>query len=98
MLLINDIDAAVYELISEAANYTEAIEFLPNTCAKTPSPIFARYTLMSCEQQAGESLDVYFQKLRCLSVDCDFQAVSAQAHKEEAIKDAFIGGIISGDI
>ena len=31
-------------------------------------------------------------------MDCDYQAVSAQLHKEEAIRDAFIGGIISNKI
>ena len=51
---------------------------------------------MSCKQQIGESLDVYFHKLRRFSVECDFQAVSAQVHKE-AIRDAFIGSIISSD-
>ena len=97
-LLINHIDAAVYEQISEAAIYNEAIDFLSNTYAKTLSPVFARYTLMSFKQQTGELLDVYFQKLRHLSVDCDFQAVSAQVHKKEAIGDAFIGDIISSYI
>ena len=31
-------------------------------------------------------------------MDCDYQAVSAQLHKEEAIRDAFIGGIFSNEI
>ena len=31
-------------------------------------------------------------------MDCDYQAVSAQLHEEEAIRDAFIGGIISNEI
>ena len=59
------------------------------------NPIFARYELISCKQQPGESLDRYLRKLEQLSMDCDYQAVSAQLHKEEAISDAFIGGIIS---
>ena len=62
------------------------------------NPIFARYELISCKQQSGESLDRYLQKLKQLSMDCDYQAVSAQLHKEEAIRDAFIGGIISNEI
>ena len=62
------------------------------------NPIFARYELISCKQQSGESLDRYLRKLKQLSMDCDYQAVSAQLHKEEAIRDAFIGGIISNEI
>ena len=97
-LLINHIDAAVYELIAEATTYNEALAILTNIYAKTPSPIFARYTLITCKQQAGESLDTYFQKLKRLSVDCNYQAVSAQVRKEEAIRDAFIGGMMSYNI
>ena len=62
------------------------------------NPIFARYELISCKQRSGESLDRYLRKLTQLSMDCDYQAVSAQLHKEEAIRDAFIGGIISNEI
>ena len=97
-LLINHIDAAVYELIAEATTYNEALAILTNIYAKTPSPIFARYTLITCKQQAGESLDTYFQKLKRLSVDCNYQAVSAQVHKEEAIRDVLIGGMMSYNI
>ena len=62
------------------------------------NPIFARYELISCKQRSGESLDRYLRKLTQLSMDCDYQAVSAQLHKEEAIRDAFIAGIISNEI
>ena len=54
--------------------------------------------MITCKQPAGESLDTYFQKLKRLSVDCNYQAVSAQVRKEEAIRDAFIGGMMSYDI
>ena len=52
----------------------------------------------TCNQQVGESLDVYLQKLKRLSTDCNFLAVSAKLHKEEAIRDAFISGILSNEI
>ena len=97
-LLINHIDSAVYELISETETYDTAVELLKATFAKTPSPIFARYVLKSCKQQSGESLDIYLQNLKRLSLDCNFRAVTATVHKEEAIRDAFIGGLISKDI
>ena len=43
------------------------------------NPIFARYELISCKQQSGESLDRYLRKLEQLSMDCDYQAVSAHS-------------------
>ena len=97
-LLINQIDAAVYECISEAGTYNEAIQIVLDTFAKTLSSIFARYALMSCKQLTEESVDIYVQRLKRLSVDCNYQAVSAQVHKEEAIRDAFIEGITSSNI
>jgi len=36
--------------------------------------------------------------LKRLSLDCDFRDVTAQLHKEEAIRDAFIGGLTSNEI
>ena len=96
-LLVNHIDAAVYEIISEAASFEDAVELLSHTYAKSPSPIFARYALMTCKQRTRESLDSYLQKLKRMSIDCDFQAVTALVHKE-AIRDAFIGGLVSNEI
>ena len=42
-LLVNHIDAAVYELIAETTSYENAVTILSNTYARTPSPIFVRY-------------------------------------------------------
>ena len=96
-LLINHIYADVYELIAEATTYNDALAILTDIYAKTPSPNFAPYALITCKQQAGESLGTYFQKLKISSVDCNYQAVSAQVYKE-VIRDAFIGGMTSQDI
>jgi len=70
--------------------FAGAIDLLSNIFAKTPSspsPIFDRYALISCRQHIRESLDTYFQKLKRLSIDFNFQAVSAQVYKEEAIRE-----------
>ena len=68
-------------------------------CRKTVAfPIFARYLLKTCRQQTGQSLDDYFQKLKCLSMDCNFAVLSAIQHKEEAVRDAFISGLALPDI
>ena len=84
-LLINHVDATVYELFSGEPEYDDAINFLTNTYARAPSSIFARYTLNTRNQKVGESLDVYLQKLKRLGIDCNFLAVSAKLYKEEAI-------------
>ena len=42
------------------------------------------------------SLDQYLQELKLLSKDCNFRQVSAIQHREEAIRDAFISGLLSG--
>lgn len=38
-------------------------------------------------------IDSYLLALKLLSRECNFQAVSAETHKEEAIRDAFITGL-----
>ena len=95
-LLINHTDSSVYELISESETCNEAVDLLNSIYAKTP--IFARFVLKSCKQQAGESLDTYLQNLKRLSSDCNFRAVSVTVHQEEAITDAFISGLMSNEI
>ena len=68
-------------------------------CRKTVGfPIFARYLLKTCVQQTGQSLDDYFQKLKSPSMNCNFVAVSAIQHKEEAVRDAFVSGIALPEI
>ena len=97
-LLINHVNAAVYEIISDAASYNDAITQLERVYAATPNSIFARYLLRSCKQQPGQSVDEFFQKLKQLCVDCNFTAVTAQVHKQQAIRDAFISGLASSEI
>jgi len=97
-LLVNHVDAAVYELFVEASTYDEAIASLKALCAKPQNSIFARYLLRSRKQVSEEPLDEYLQNLKRLSMDCDFIEVSAAQHKEEAIRDAFISGLQSKEI
>ena len=97
-LLINHVNAAVYVIISDAASCNDAITQLERVYAATPNSIFARYLLRSCKQQPGQSVDEFFQKLQQLCVDCDFRAVTAQVHKQQAIRDAFISGLASSEI
>ena len=96
--LINFIDATVYELVSECTTFEQAIRILQTTYDKPKNSIFARHLLATYKQEVGQSLDFFLQKLKNLAKDCDFQKVSAEQHKEEAIRDAFISGISNPNI
>jgi len=97
-LLVNHVDAAVYELFVEASTYDEAIASLKAVYAKPQNYVFARYLLRSRKQVSEEHLDEYLQNVKRVSVDCEFEEVSAAQHKEEAIRDALIGGLQSKEI
>ena len=97
-VLINYVTSDVYQLFCEAETYDEAITLLKTLYIKTPNEIFARHKLATRKQQISETLDQYLQELKLPSKDCNFRQVSATQHREEAIRDAFISGILSGSI
>ena len=97
-LLINFIAPTVFEFIVDCPTYESAIETLQTLFVKPKNEIFARHILATSKQEQGQPLDQFLQKLRSLSKECDFKAVSAEKNKEEAIRDAFISGLISNQI
>ena len=96
--LINFVDASVYDLISDCTQYEEAIQTLRKTFDKKKNVIFARHLLATHKQEMGQPMDVYLQHLKNLAKDCQFEQVSAEQHREEAIRDAFISGLNSPNI
>ena len=50
---------------------------------------------MTCKQHQAQSLDDYFQRLKQLAKDCNYRSVSADVCRCEAIRDAFISGLLS---
>ena len=96
--LVNFVGPSVYELIAESANYEDALNTLEAVYDKPKNEVFARHLLSSCKQEQGQSLDQYLQKLKLLAKDCNFKACTAEVHKNEAIRDAFISGLISPHI
>ena len=68
-MLINHVDASVYEYFSEAQVYDAALQALRSVFNKPVNEIFARYLLGECKQQPGQSLDDYHQALKMLSRD-----------------------------
>jgi len=95
--LIAHINQDVYELISDSANYDQAIQTLERLYVKPSNVMFARHLLMTCKQKSEQSIDEYFQKLKRLSKDCNYAAVNAENHKNEAVREAFISGLSSSN-
>ena len=96
--LINLLAPNIYEIIADSTTYDEAIQTLEAVYDKPKNETFARFLLSSCKQEVGQSLDQYLQTLKTLAKDCNFTNVSAEQHKEEAIRDAFISGLSSNHI
>ena len=65
---------------------------------KPINEIYARYKLSTCKQTDGESIDTYIQDLHRLRKYCNFQAVTAEQHRQGYVCDDFISGIQSKDI
>ena len=97
-LLINYISPNVYEYVTDCKGFEEAISLLNGIYIKPKNEIFARHLLASCKQDSGQSLDDFVQKLRCLAKDCNFKPVNAEQYRDDAIRDAFISGLLSSDI
>lgn len=83
------------QTISECVIHDSAITTLKSQYIKSTNEVFARYHLANHHQHVGESLDEYFQALKSLSKDCNFETVTAAQYCEESIQDAFISGIQS---
>lgn len=94
-LLINHVGPTVYGHISECTTYEEAISVLKSVYVKPSNEIFARHQLSTRKQQPGESIDNFLLSLKQMSKDCNFTAVSAETHRQQAIRDAFISGLSS---
>lgn len=87
-----------YKLIKSASSYDEAVKVLEARYVKPHSEIFTRHKLATRKQQPGESLDTYLEELGLLASQCKFEAATAEKVKEDAIRDAFISGILSNTI
>ena len=98
MCLIAHLNKDVYDYISECTSYNDAIDTLQSIYVKPCNEIFARHLLMACKQKVGQSIDEYLQKLKNLARDCNYRPVSAEVCKNEAIRDAFISGLLSTTI
>lgn len=97
-ILINHVSPVVYELISDAGTYNDAVCILKSTFTKTVNEVFARHKLATRRQQSGETVTKYLEILKFLSKDCNFKAVTAETNRNDCIRDAFIAGLRESNI
>ena len=96
--LIHFLSPPVYKFVSGCSDYDTAVCTLKSLYIQPKNEIFSRYLLATCKQNTHESLDQFIQKLRNLAKDCNFKPVSAEQNQEDAIRDAFISGLLSNHI
>ena len=97
-LLIGHVSSSVYEYFADAPDYKTAIECLDKVFKPTKSVLYCRHVLLNCKQESGESIHIYFQRLKTLVRECAYTAVTKADHENESMRDAFISGIQSVDI
>ena len=97
-ILINYVSSNVFEYISECTTYDQAITVLEELYNKPKNEIVARHLLATCKQELGQPLDLYVQKLKSLAKDCNFKQVSSQQNRDDAIRDAFITGLLDSGV
>ena len=97
-VLTNHLSPTVFEFISEEDRYENAIENLKKIYVKPSNIVFARHLLSVRQQEPSETLDQYLQALKTLSKECGFEAVDANTHREQYIRDSFISGLRSSTI
>ena len=97
-MLVNYISPEVYDYIDGIDDYDAAITKLNDIYKLQVNVVFARHTLATRKQKPDESIDMYVQALRQLAKPCNFEAVSAETHSDEAIQDAMITGVLSSTI
>ena len=88
-ILVSLLDTSACMYIADCPTFEAAIPI---------NEVFARHKLNTCRQEMGESLEEYFQRLKKLSANCNFMAVSAVQSRNASIRDAFITGLCSSYI
>ena len=94
-VLINYVSPRIFSLIAATENYDRSIEILENQFVKPKNEVYSRHKLATRNQSATETVDEFLQALKTLSVDCNFQAVTADQHRQQYIRDAFVRGLRS---
>lgn len=94
-LLMNHLSAHIFPHVRDSSTYDDAVKVLDKMYLKPKNIILARHLLATRKQKPDESISDYGRSLRLLARDCNFEAVTATMHEDEAIRGAFISGILS---
>ena len=97
-ILFNHVSHRIYLYIEESATYEAAKAILDRIYLKPKNEIFARHLLTTTKQESDESLSEFARKLKERAKDCNFEAVTAEQHRDNMLRDAFIGGLSSSSI
>ena len=97
-VIVNFVGHQAYPIIEASTTYDDAVNQLKAQYLKPVNEIYARHILATHKQSPDETLDDYLRNLRFLAKDCNFAAVTAVVHHDEAIRDSFIAGIRSNYI
>ena len=104
-LLFNYVSHRIYLYIEDSTTYEDAKQVLDRIYLvldriylKPKNEIFARHLLMITKQKNNESLAEFARTLKERSKDCNFQAVTAEQHRDKMMRDAFIGGLSNPSI
>ena len=84
--LVNQVSPEVYASFADSGTYVDAIAKLQARFVKRKNEMHVRHLLATRRLEAGETQDQYVLALIQLSKDCDFRAVSAQDHCDEAVR------------
>ncbi|XP_077969875.1 uncharacterized protein LOC144424417 [Styela clava] len=87
-----------FSFVEDVDVYDEAMVILRKHYQRKKYIIYARHTLATRIQLSSETISEFSQALRSLAKDCNFKAVSAEQHREKALRDAFITGLCSANI
>ena len=97
-VLTNYVSPRIFEYIEHCENYGDAIATLKVLFIKPTNEVFARHLLATRRQRSGETMDEFLQALKTLAKDCKFRDVTAAVYRDEAVRDAFIAGLLSNPI
>ncbi|VDP28398.1 unnamed protein product [Echinostoma caproni] len=65
---------------------------------QTEKEVSARHVLAATQQEYGKPVDQFLQKLHSFAGDCNFLSVSVEKRRDDAIRNAFITGLMSNNI
>ena len=85
----------IFSLIAKTENYDTAISILKDLFIKPKNKIYVTHKLATRNQLSTETVDEFLQVLKTLSVNCNFQQVSAEEHCKQCTRDEFVQGLCS---